>query len=183
MKLNYINIFSWKKPELSEFYLATLFAYFLSQIAGNFVAGATVWLVSGLQSIFQASVRDDEVWYFLILVCFFATILIRKYLIQPLGLKIDKQATSTGELMLTFFAVFGFFIYIINFLFRQAMPRYWGPFIARVLGGYESTFGAGQANLSDRNFWSIMPWFWILFPLIIFYLPVLRGASAPSKKE
>jgi glycerol uptake facilitator-like aquaporin len=145
------------------------------------------WLIDALQALFNFQTGINQVWYSLFIVCFILTIIIMQYVIVPLGLKIDKQSSSSWETLLTFLLVFGFFIFMLNQVFEAVnMPGDWPIWLLRTFGGYDK-LNLDLVDNSNRNFWSFIPWIWLLGPILVFYWPVLKegafGGGSSSKKD
>lgn len=171
-----INLFNWKKPELSEFYLATIFSFFVFQLTEGMVIQIARWFIAGLKTTLTYQPSDDQLWFCLVFVTFVITMLLMIFLVRPMGLRVDKQAETPWELILTFILVFGFFIYVNNNIFRDvALPSSLPQWVIKLFDGWENTYGtASPGQVFDRNFWSVVPWLWILGPMLVFYFPIFK---------
>jgi hypothetical protein len=182
-----INIFNWKKPQLSEFYLATVFGFFIFQLLKPLIFTIASWSLAAVRTVFSLRINEaDSVWYCLILVCFLLVILLKVYIIRPLGLKIDYNSSGAWETVISFVVIFGFYLYIINKIFLTVpMPKDSPLWLIRVLDAWENNFITNSSvTVYERNFWAIVPFIWILAPLVIFYYPIIKkGFSSPSSSS
>ena len=173
--LRQINFFVWKKPDLSEFYLATIFSLFLFRLFDSMIILFARWVLASLSVIFTYDIPNGQTWNVLISVTLFITLLFRSFLIKPLGLKIDKPAGSNLEFGVTIIATLGFYLYTINTVFTSIpMPTSYPQWFLRVTDGYKNTFENTINNVVTQSFWSIVPWVWILLPIACFYYPVIK---------
>ena len=179
--LRQINIFVWKKPDLSEFYLATIFSLFLFRLFDSLIILLAKWVISLLSVIVNYNISPGQVWNVLLVVTVFITLLFRSFLIKPLGLKIDKPAGSNLEFWVTIIAVLGFYLFTINSVFTLVpMPTSYPEWFIRAANGYANTYGDTVSNVVTQSFWSAVPWVWILLPIACFYYPVIKFGIAPK---
>jgi hypothetical protein len=182
-----INFFVWKKPDLSEFYLATIFSLFLFRLFESMIILLARWVLASMSVILSYDIPAGQAWNVLVVVTLFITLLFRSFLIKPLGLKIDKPAGSNLEFGATIVAVLGFYLYTINTVFLTVpMPTSYPQWFLRVTNGYNNTFQDTVSNVVTQSFWSVIPWVWILLPIACFYYPVIKfgigSKPAESKK-
>jgi hypothetical protein len=183
--LQQLNFFVWKKTDLSEFYLATIFALFLFRLFDVLIVQIARWVIAALSVVLNYSIPDGQVWYVLIFVTLLIVMFLRGFLIKPLGIKIDKSNNSSLEYWLTAIAVVGFFLYVVNNSFTTVpMPTSLPQWLIRLAYGFENTFNAQTVNAASKSFWGIIPWLWILAPILCFYYPLLKfGLKPPEVKK
>ena len=180
---NYFNLFGWKKSDYSEFYIATLFAFFLFQLLRGPIQMLATWIKSSLDVLINVNINNTgNQWLFLVGLCVLLTLMIRMLLIEPLGLNIKNESQSGWETFLTAFFVFGFFIYTINLNFTQPMDSKWPDLFIKLTYGWPNLYGNISMKGSEMTFLQIVPWLWIVGPMVCFYIPHTRGSKKEEKK-
>lgn len=175
--LTNLNIFRWKKNHYSEFYISTLISFFVFSLGRNFVISLALWGLSGVQALFQYTPAVGEQWYMLVLVCFLITSAIQTFLIHPLQFGMTMEARDAWENFFTGIIVFGFFLFLTCFVFNEvALPDF--PILIKRLLKPTDIEIIGTA---EKNFWSIVPWIWLISPIFIFYYSLLNNKAGGSE--
>lgn len=170
--MSYFNLFGWKKSDYSEFYIATLFSFFLFQLIRPQIQMLATWLKSSLDVLIGVNINNiGNQWLFLAGLCLSLVFVIRLFLIEPLGLNIKSESQSGWETFITAIFVFGFFIYTINLNFTQPMDPKWPDLFVKLTYGWRNSYGDIAMRGSEMTFLQIVPWLWIVGPIVCFYYP------------
>lgn len=164
--------FKPSRKTFSSYYIAAIFSFFLFQLISDSVIKWSNWLASVFTTVLKINIQGNSnmLWLIFFLTTFIITLLIRKFIVQPLGFYIHTEGAPIWELIILFFIVLGFDIYLINQVFSQPMPADWfGQPLIYFLDGGQNTYPA-NSNISIRNAWSFVPWFWNIFPLLFMYV-------------
>lgn len=172
--LSNLNILKWRKKEYSEFYICTLISFFVFTLGQDVILSLVTWLTSTVQAIFQYSPQNGDKWYMLIIVSFLVTLALHTFFIQPLGFGITVESKSSWEIFWTGFIIFGFFTFVMSSVFRTIDLPAFPVWVQRMLRPNTSILN----NPAEREFWSIVPWIWVLAPVAIFYYSLINKGGA-----
>jgi hypothetical protein len=150
---------------LSAYYVSVLLFMVLLKLSfiRDFVATAQIWLASVIKT---ASNANLESWYWvcLVLASFIVVFLIKKFIVEPLGLYVNDESSSGIPVFVLALIVLGCFLYYINTALTQPMPAYFPGFLVQLLGGDQNTYV--DTNAAQENVFSIASIIWNIGPIV-----------------
>lgn len=168
-----IEEFKISRGLLSSYYIAAIFTFFFFQlpIASEAVESSSAWIINFLFIILSIQIPTGSVWIILFLVCFFITSLLRRFVVYPLGFYINDEGAPVWELVALSLIVLGFYIYLLNQVFAEPMPQQTPKALLHFLDGYKNTYRSlSPTSTQELVTWSIVPWFWYVFPITFMYV-------------
>jgi len=165
----------------SSYYVAVIISFFVFQLFGEswaeFSRGVLITFLSNLFN--QDFSVGASLWWIFFFSMLAITLIIRRFIVEPLGFFIDSEDGAVWwDLLLMFLLVFGFYIFLLNLTFKYAMPSQFNLEVIRFLGGYRNTYLPGDPNpLAGSN--PYITWFWYLAPLAYMYIRVRLTFKAP----
>lgn len=165
---------------LSAYYIAVLISYPLFNLIQDLINSWVTWLVSATKVATGISLQSSgQLWLALFFVCFVITAIIRKFVVQPLGFFINDEGAPTWELWVTLFLVLGAYVYFLNQIFAQPMPKEWPIWLLKLVDGYKNTFFVTSSDSAENQTWVIVPWLWNIAPITFMYV---RTRLKPASK-
>jgi hypothetical protein len=128
-------------------------------------------MITGLGISVDQSSANSIFWLCFFLTCFVITLLIKKFITDPLGFYIHEEGAPIWQHAILIIVVLGGYIYLLNQAFSQPMPTKWMPAeVIKLLDGAKHTYSTNYNSVEEANTWAIVPWIWNLGPLIVMYL-------------
>jgi hypothetical protein len=167
-----MNNFKLNRKVLSSYYVAVLISFFLFQLISPFFADGVVNIAGLLGDWFNGDFRNNgRLWLVLLGSAIVLAVIIRQFIVEPLGLFIDNEESGWEAFVLTIL-ILGFYIYILNQNFTYSMPQdWWMPtWLIRLLGGYRNTFTPFISQAEYVEPWFLIKWLWYLGPIGFLYV-------------
>ena len=163
---------------LSGYYVSVMIGFFLFELIREPIVSIwTTWFVSFLKSIFGIDATTTGMsWLALLFVCFVIVFMIRRFIVEVLNLYSNDEDYNEGEKVILLLLILGFFIYVVNSVFRQPMPSGWFPDVVIMLfGGQSDTSSVLNSTVEGRNTWTIVPWLWTIGPVAFMYFRTIAA--------
>lgn len=165
--------FTMNRRTLSSYYISILIAFFLLTLVKTFYTDWVVTVAENFTVWFNYDWQfGGRIWYIFIFVSVLLVILIRHFIVEPLGFLVDTDEGTGWEAAILLLVLFGFYIYLLNQIFSYAMPReWWMPeWLIRFLGGYRNTFTPAISKELYVESWTLISWFWFIAPLAMIWV-------------
>lgn len=161
--MDFLSDFRLCRKTLSSYYIASMFSFFLFGLLDNLVLDWHKWLSNFVANFTENGIQSQTaIWLIFFLACFSITLIIRHFIIQPLGFYVEEEGAPNWELTVLLFLVLGGYIYNINQVFGQSMPSWLPNFLVSMLGG---------AKLEETvAVWDFMPWVWNIGPVLFLFV-------------
>ncbi len=161
--MNPFDDFSFSRKTLSSYYIASLISILLFRLINGQIIRWSNFVGKMISSAFENPIDSvGESWLVFVFSCFIITLLIRRIIIQPLGMYIKEEDAPGWELLILFILVFGSYLYNLNQIFTQPMPTWVPGFLVRLVDGVK----VGEAQLIP---WFFVPWLWDLGPILFMF--------------
>jgi hypothetical protein len=170
---------------LSGYYISVMISFFLFQLIKEPIVNIwTTWFMSFLKSVFKVDAASRGVaWLSLIFICFVIVFIVRRFVVEVLNLYSDDEKYKPWESGLLALLIFGFYIYVVNQVFDQPMPREWFPdLVIKLLGGTATGISLVTGSTEDRNLLTIVPWLWTIGPLAFMYVRTITSKFQTGDK-
>ena len=156
--------FQLNRKTLSSYYVSAIISTFFFELVQNWVVRWSNWVTEVIGNITNAPMNSTgALWVSFILACFLITLLIRRFIIAPLGFFIDEEGAPGWETTVLTFLILGFYLYQINQIFSQPMPNWIPTFLVRAVGGFKTTVLVAPP-------WQAMAWFWNIGPIFFMFV-------------
>ena len=165
--------FTMNRGVLSSYYISILIAFFLLTLIQNFYTNWVTIVAEYFTLWFNYDWQfDGRIWYIFIFVSLVLVMLIRQFIVEPLGFLVDTEEGTGWEAFILAFILIGFYIYLLNQIFSYAMPRQWWmpEGLIRFLGGYRNTYTPAISKAAYVETWQVISWFWFIAPLAMIYI-------------
>lgn len=167
-----VEEFQINRKLLSSFYIASLFSFMIFSLMGNIITNWVRQLAVFLGGNFGSDLEVfPKFWLVFLFFCMFITLLLRRFIVKPLGFFNDEDGAPWWDLAIFAFLVMGYYIFMLNQTFSFAMPTEWfNVWWIRLFGGYQNSF-APNSNIPEEiaSGWRFVRWFWYLGPLSWLY--------------
>lgn len=170
---NLKNDFTFNRRSLSTYYIAILIGYFWLRLLQPYFSQWTLVVAGYFTSWFNSDWQSSgKLWVVFLIISLFLIILIRHFIVEPLGFFVDSEEGKGWESFILSLLLLGFHIYLTNQIFTYAMPiDWWMPiWLIKFLGGYRNTFLPGVDPSIYRETWTWLPWFWYIAPIAVIYI-------------
>lgn len=174
-----MNNFKPTRLFITSFYIASLISFNIFRLIPETIETWTSWVLS-LFALFipEDLLTNGYIWFSLMSVCLIITLLVRQFVIEPLGFYVNGKAAGAKEIIILGLLVFGYFIYSLNTGFTQySMPEVFN-FIRILLG---DTFVVSESDTTS-NVMSIIPWLWFIGPVAYMYYIFLKSEFSFAKQ-
>jgi hypothetical protein len=159
-----LSNFQLSRKVLSSYYIAVIFSALLFRRIRPFVIDWSNWLTDITSGLIRASFETvGASWLMFFVSCFILTVVIRQFVVEPLGFFIKDEGAPNWELGIIVFLVLGAYIYNLNLIFGQPMPSWLPDFLVNLVYGIKP----GQLTKSS---WDFVPWLWDVVPIVFMFV-------------
>jgi hypothetical protein len=161
--MDFLSDFRLCRKTLSSYYIASMFSFYLFGLSKNLVLTWYNWFSSFIANFTEDGLQNNTAtWFVFFLSCFSITLLIRHFVIQPLGFFVEEEDAPKWELWILLFLVLGGYIYNLNQIFLQPMPSWLPNFLVSMMGGIKPD--------QIISTWNWAPWLWNIGPVVFLFV-------------